>query len=95
MNSLRFGTAVSAIALATMISGCASPSFRSASSVKAAKANLAYGIRAQMALQSGDFTSAIDLAEKAVESSPGDATVRGLLGNSYFAAGRFASADAA
>ena len=63
--------------------------------MKAAKANLAYGIRAQMALQSGDFTSAIDLAEKAVEASPGDATVRGLLGNAYFAAGRFASADAA
>jgi Flp pilus assembly protein TadD len=95
MNSLRFGTAVSALALATTIAGCASPSFRSASSVKAANPNLAYGIRAQMALQSGDFTSAIDLAEKAVEASPGDATVRGLLGNSYFAAGRFASADSA
>ena len=95
MNSLRFGTAVSALALATTIAGCASPSFRSASSVKAANPNLAYGIRAQMALQSGDFTSAIDLAEKAVEASPGDATVRGLLGNAYFAAGRFASADSA
>jgi Flp pilus assembly protein TadD len=95
MNSLRFGTAVSAIALATMISGCATPSFRSAASVNDAKANLAYGIRAQMALQSGDFASAIDLAEKAVEASPNDATVRGLLGNAYFAAGRFASADSA
>jgi len=56
---------------------------------------MAYGLRAQMALESGDFTSAIDLAEKAVEASPNDATVRGLLGNAYFAGGRFASADAA
>lgn len=95
MNSLRFGTAVSALALATTITGCAMPSFRSASSVKDAKANLAYALRAQMALEAGDFTSAIDLAEKAVEASPSDATVRGLLGNAYFAGGRFASAEAA
>jgi D-alanyl-D-alanine carboxypeptidase len=95
MNSLRFGTAVSALALTTMLAGCAAPSFRSASSVKSAKANMAYGLRAQMALESGDFASAIDLAEKAVEGSPGDATVRELLANAYFAGGRFASADSA
>lgn len=48
-----------------------------------------------MALGAGDYASAIDLAEKAVENSPQDATVRGLLGNAYFAAGRFSSAEAA
>jgi Flp pilus assembly protein TadD len=95
MNSLRFGTAVSALALTTMLAGCAAPSFKSASHVNSAKANMAYGLRAQMALESGDFTSAIDLAEKAVEASPSDATVRGLLANAYFAGGRFASAEAA
>ena len=95
MNSLRFGTAVSALALTTMLAGCAGPSFKSASHVNSAKANMAYGLRAQMALESGDFTSAIDLAEKAVEASPSDATVRGLLANAYFAGGRFASAEAA
>ena len=95
MKSLRFGTAVSILALTTMLTGCAAPSFRSAHAEKDAKATLGYGLRAQMALESGDFTSAIDLAEKAVEVSPNDATVRGLLGNSYFAGGRFASADAA
>ena len=97
MNSLRFGTAVSALALATTLSGCAMPSFGKASSANAAqgKANLAYGLRAQMALEAGDFTSAIDLAEKAAETKPDDATVRGLLGNAYFAGGRFASAEAA
>jgi Flp pilus assembly protein TadD len=73
------------------------PSFRHASSANAAqgKANLAYGLRAQMALEAGDFTSAIDFAEKAVETNPDDVTVRGLLGNAYFAGGRFASAEAA
>ena len=50
------------------------PSFRHASSANAAqgKANLAYGLRAQMALEAGDFTSAIDFAEKAVETNPDD-----------------------
>ena len=97
MNSLRFGTAVSALALATTLSGCALPSFGKASSANAAqgKANLAYGLRAQMALEAGDFTSAIDLAEKAVETNPDDPTVRGLLANAYFAGGRFASAESA
>jgi Flp pilus assembly protein TadD len=97
MNSLRFGTAVSALALATTLSGCALPSFGKASSANAAqgKANLAYGLRAQMALEAGDFTTAIDLAEKAVEAKPDDPTVRGLLANAYFAGGRFASAESA
>jgi Flp pilus assembly protein TadD len=95
MTSLRFGTAVSALALTTMLAGCAAPSFKSASHVNSAKSNMAYGLRAQMALESGDFTSAIDLAEKAVEASPSDATVRGLLANAYFAGGRYASAEAA
>ena len=40
-------------------------------------------------------TSAISLAERAVERSPQDAGFRALLGNCYLAAGRFASAEAA
>jgi len=95
MQSLRFGSAVSAVALASMIAGCAAPASRNGPAFNAAKANLAYGLRAQIALEAGDFTSAIDFAEKAVEGTPQDSTVRGLLGNSYFAAGRFASAEAA
>ena len=95
MSSLRFGSAVSALALAGMLAGCASPSAQSASAVKGAKANLAYGLRAQMALEAGDYVSAVDLAEKAAENSPRDGTIRLLLGNAYFAGGRFASAEAA
>ena len=90
----RFGTAISAAALASMIAGCAAPMSRS-SSAAPGKANLAYGLRAQMALGAGDLISAVDLAEKAAEVSPQDATVRTLLGNVYFASGRFASAEAA
>ena len=94
MKALRLGSAVSAIALAGILAGCAAPMSRSATAAKG-KANLAYGIRAQMALSAGDYVSAVSLAEQAVEASPRDASVRGLLGNSYFAAGRFASAEAA
>ncbi len=94
MKALRLGSAVSAIALAGILAGCAAPMSRSATAAKG-KANLAYGIRAQMALSSGDYVSAVSLAEQAVEASPQDASVRGLLGNAYFAAGRFASAEAA
>jgi Flp pilus assembly protein TadD len=67
---------------------------RSASVAKG-KSNLAYALRAQMAIGSGDYASATDLAECAAESSPQDAGIRGLLGNAYFGAGRFASAEAA
>ena len=91
----RFGTAVSAVALATLVAGCAGPLARTSSAAKASNPTMAYGMRAQMALSSGDFASAIDFAEKAVEKTPGDASVRMLLANSYFAAGRFASAETA
>lgn len=90
----RFGTAISAVALASLVAGCAAPTSRS-SSLKAGKANLAYGLRASIALGTGDYATATDLAEKAAESSPQDASVRALLGNVYFASGRFASAESA
>jgi thioredoxin-like negative regulator of GroEL len=48
-----------------------------------------------MALSEGDYASAVGLAESAAEASPQDAAIRGLLGNAYFGAGRFASAEAA
>ena len=94
MKPLRFGSAVSAIALAGMVAGCAAPMSRSAS-VSKGTATLAYGLRAQMALSAGDYSTAVDLAERAVEQSPQDINVRVLLGNAYFGAGRFASAEAA
>jgi Flp pilus assembly protein TadD len=68
---------------------------RSSSAAKAGKANLALALRAQMALGAGDVASAVGFAERAVENSPKEAAVRALLGNAYFASGRFASAESA
>lgn len=92
----RLGTAVSAIALAGFVAGCAAPFAKSGSarnSVSNPKLGLA--LRAQAALGSGDLVSAVSLAEQAVANSPQSAEVRALLGNAYFASGRFASAEAA
>lgn len=95
-TSLRFGSALSVIAVATMVGGCANFGGKARSSFGSVDmANVALGTRAQAALAKQDFGSAVDLAEKAVEKSPEDAGFRTLLGNAYFGAGRFASAEAA
>jgi Flp pilus assembly protein TadD len=90
----RFAAAASGAVLASLLAGCASSGDRVASaSGKAGDAGLA--TRALAALNANDLTAAIDFAERAVERSPDDAGFRGLLGNAYFAAGRFGSAEAA
>ncbi len=97
MNRLtRFGTAISTIALAATLSSCAAD--RSRESIfghKIDRANIGLATRAQAALAAEQFANAIDLAERAVENSPSDAGFRALLGNCYFAGGRFASAEQA
>jgi Flp pilus assembly protein TadD len=99
MNELRFGSALSAIALATMLAGCATSSQgpRSASifGKKVDTSNIGLATKALIALNANDTATAIHLAERAVANSPDDAGFRSLLGNAYFAAGRFASADSA
>jgi Flp pilus assembly protein TadD len=91
---LRFGSAASAIALASMLAGCAAPQQKTGFGGKA-DVNVGLATRAMMALNAKDLPSAIDFAERAVEKTPDDAGFRALLGNAYFAAGRFASAEAA
>lgn len=97
----RTGAALAAASIAAMIAGCAGPgdrsSLRSASAQKgkAGQQNLGFASRALIALGNGDIAGATDFAERAVEASPRDANVRALLGNSYLAGGRFASAEAA
>ena len=96
MNILRATTGVTALAIAGMIAGCASPTTGlSASAKKIDAGEIGLGTRAQMALASGDVPGAVGFAERAVEKTPRDATFRILLGNSYLAGGRFASAEAA
>jgi len=91
---VRFGSAISLVALATAIGGCAAPQHH-ASSATQPSGEVGLATRALAALNSGDATAAVAFAERAVERTPGDATFRALLGNTYFAAGRFASAEAA
>ena len=90
------GSAVSAIALASMLAGCAAPGgVRSAANRNIDQSKMGFASRAMMAMNASDYAGAVGFAEQAVEKSPDDVSVRALLANSYFAAGRFASAEAA
>lgn len=93
----RFGTAISSIAIAAVLSGCAGTQQgrESIFGAKVDRANIGLATRAQAALAEGELAKAVALAERAVENSPNDAGFRALLGNAYFASGRFASAEAA
>jgi len=90
----RFGSAISFVALATAIAGCAVPQKVTGFGGKA-NGNVGLATRALMALNANDVPTAIDFAERAVEKTPGDAGFRALLGNAYFAGGRFWSAESA
>ena len=94
---LRFTSAASLAALASVIAGCAAPQTRVETSGFGGKANGEVGLatRALAALNAKDVPTAISFAERAVERTPDDAGFRALLGNVYFAGGRFASAEAA
>lgn len=94
----RLGSAVSFAALATVLSGCAASTEKAnTASYRQGKqdGNVGLATRAAAALASNDVPAAIDFAERAVAKTPDDAGFRGLLGNAYFAGGRFASAEAA
>jgi Flp pilus assembly protein TadD len=96
MRPSRFGSAISTLAIVAVLAGCASgQGGRQSLASKAATSKVGLGMRAQAALEAGQFTTAVELAEQAVQYTPNDAGYRKLLGNSYFAAGRFASAEQA
>ncbi len=90
----RLGSAVSLAALASMIAGCAAP-HQATGFGGQADGEIGLATRALAALNSNDVPTAINFAEKAVERTPDDAGFRGLLGNAYFAGGRFWSAEQA
>ncbi|CAN5140146.1 hypothetical protein BH24PSE1_BH24PSE1_12730 [soil metagenome] len=93
----RFATAISTLALATFLSGCAAGGAKRESifGSKIDRSNIGLATKALAALESEQFAVAVELAERAVENTPNDAGFRALLGNCYFGAGRFASAEAA
>lgn len=93
----RFGTSLSTLAIAAALSGCATGQ-QNRESIFGAKVdheNIGVATRALAALNAQQYAKAVELAEQAVENSPEDAGFRALLGNAYFASGRFASAEAA
>ena len=92
---LRFSSAASLIVLGSIIAGCAAHQNRVGSMAHVTKpvGNVGLATQALAALESNNAPMAIDLADKAVAKSPTDATVRALLGNAYFAGGRFRSAS--
>jgi D-alanyl-D-alanine carboxypeptidase len=95
-TTLRFGSALSVIALATMVGGCSGLTAKSGrSAVASDSSKIGLITRAQLAMAGKDYVSAVNFAEQAVERTPNDASVRMMLGNVYFAAGRFASAEGA
>ena len=94
----RIAPAVSFAALATVLSGCAASADKvNTASYREGKqvGDVGLATRAAAALNANDLPAAIDFAERAVAKTPDDAGFRGILGNAYFAAGRFASAEAA
>src|SRR5438270_11727720 len=95
-QALRSSTAAS-IVLASILAGCAAPQSASggATSFGGKVGDVGLATRAQIALNSHKLPEAIQLAEQAVAKAPTDAGFRGLLGNAYFAGGRFRSAESA
>jgi tetratricopeptide (TPR) repeat protein len=94
IKSLRIVTTVSALAIAATVTGCAiGPHNRQMLGTTSGHIGLA--TQAQVALEAKQYATAVSLAEQAVQYTPDDAGFRMLLGNCYFAAGRFASAETA
>ena len=92
----RFGSTISLVAVASMIAGCAAPQARVQTSSGAGTGEeVGLATRALAALNANDLPAAINYGERAVAKTPGDARLRTLLGNAYFASGRFWSAEAA
>ena len=96
-QALRSSTAASIVVLASILAGCAAPEARTgaATGMGGKVGDVGLATRALDALNSNKVPQAIDLAERAVAKSPTDAGFRALLGNAYFAGGRFRSAEAA
>jgi Flp pilus assembly protein TadD len=91
---IRFVSAASTIVLASMLAGCAAPQQKTSFGGRTDD-DTGLATRAMIALNANDIPAAIGFAERAVEKTPDDAGFRAILGNAYFAAGRFWSAESA
>src|SRR6476660_10603512 len=92
----RFGSAASLIAMTAMVAGCATTAPKVESDfVKRSGDDIGLASKAALALSARDYPNAILYAERAVARTPDDAGFRAVLGNTYFASGRFHSAEMA
>ena len=97
-QALRTSTAVSFAILSSMLAGCAiHPTHVAAAAQVSGKpvGEVGLATRALAALNSNDIPAAIGFAEQAVANTPTNAGFRAILGNAYFAGGRFHSAEGA
>src|SRR5437016_1220299 len=94
---LRTSSTATIAVLASLLAGCAAPQSVSggATNFGGQVGDVGLATRALDALNSNKVPQAIALAEQAVARAPTDAGFRALLGNAYFAGGRFRSAEAA
>jgi len=94
---LRSSSTASIVVLASILAGCAAPQAESgaATSFGGKVGDIGLATRAAAALNANKVPEAIQLAEQAVAKAPTDAGFRALLGNAYFAGGRFRSAESA
>ena len=94
---LRSSSTASIVVLASILAGCAAPQAESgaATSFGGKVGDVGLATRAAAALNANKVPQAIQLAEQAVAKAPTDAGFRALLGNAYFAGGRFRSAESA
>lgn len=92
-----FRSSISAAVIATMLAGCAAGGAQTSKAHFGGRANSDLGLatRALAALTANKVGEATELAERAVARTPNDAGFRTLLGNAYFAGGRFRSAEQA
>ena len=90
---LRSSSTASIVVLASILAGCAAPQAESgaATSFGGKVGDIGLATRAAAALNANKVPEAIQLAEQAVAKAPTDAGFRALLGNAYFAGGRFRS----
>ncbi|MCP1470491.1 Flp pilus assembly protein TadD [Sphingobium sp. OAS761] len=97
MKRTTFGkAAISSLIVATTMVGCTGAAFRPSTSAAPAKGNpVRLAEQAEKELERHDIADAIAAAEAAVQLAPENSDYRALLGRTYVAAGRFASAQSA
>ena len=93
---IRFASAISLVALASVIGGCAAPQRHASSASSRPSGEIGLATRALAALAANDPATAVDFAEQAAARDAARCRHSARCSaTAYFAGGRFASAEAA